>query len=230
MADISDNNAALTVKIVGADSSGLEQTPVQSTAAGGTHVNLRNVSGTEIATSGNPVRIDPTGTTSQPVTQPLAGIPFVEQQYESYNSNLSKCFCMTTNNPLKGTVESPFVLFTNPGSSGKTIYITRINFSGAGTFRVYFIPTITSNGTAQTVLNKKVVSGAQGNVATVFLNPILLLNGTLGFLSVVTAQAGTYSLDLEAEIIVPQGFSIVVTTAMAANNTITNASFRWMEL
>lgn len=32
------------------------------------YVNLRNSSGTEIATSGNPLRIDPTGTTAQPVT------------------------------------------------------------------------------------------------------------------------------------------------------------------
>jgi hypothetical protein len=31
--------------------------------------NLRNAAGTEIATSGNPVRIDPVGTTPQPVTQ-----------------------------------------------------------------------------------------------------------------------------------------------------------------
>lgn len=33
----------------------------------GVHVNLRNNSGTEIATSANPLRIDPTGTTTQPV-------------------------------------------------------------------------------------------------------------------------------------------------------------------
>jgi hypothetical protein len=32
----------------------------------GVHVNLRNNSGTEIATSANPLRIDPTGTTTQP--------------------------------------------------------------------------------------------------------------------------------------------------------------------
>lgn len=34
----------------------------------GVHVNLRNNSGTEIATSSNPLRIDPTGTTTQPVS------------------------------------------------------------------------------------------------------------------------------------------------------------------
>jgi hypothetical protein len=38
------------------------------TASRALHVNLRNASGTEIGTSSNPVRIDPVGTTSQPVS------------------------------------------------------------------------------------------------------------------------------------------------------------------
>lgn len=38
------------------------------TAERGLHANLRNASGTEIATASNPLRIDPTGDTAQPVT------------------------------------------------------------------------------------------------------------------------------------------------------------------
>lgn len=38
------------------------------TAKRGLHVNVRNASGTELATSGNPLRVDPTGTTAQPIT------------------------------------------------------------------------------------------------------------------------------------------------------------------
>lgn len=38
------------------------------TAKRAIHTNLRNASGTEIATSGNPLRTDPTGTTAQPIT------------------------------------------------------------------------------------------------------------------------------------------------------------------
>lgn len=48
-------------------SSGQEGT-LRATANRGLHSNLRNSSGTEIATSSNPVRVDPTGTTSQPVS------------------------------------------------------------------------------------------------------------------------------------------------------------------
>lgn len=43
--------------------------PVRITAQRAMHTNLRDASGTEIATASNPVRIDPTGTTPQPVTQ-----------------------------------------------------------------------------------------------------------------------------------------------------------------
>lgn len=45
---------------------------VRITAARALHLNLRNNAGTEVGTSGAPIRIDPTGTTSQPVTQGTA--------------------------------------------------------------------------------------------------------------------------------------------------------------
>lgn len=41
---------------------------VQMTANRAFHINLRNASGTEVGTSGAPVRMDPTGTTTQPVS------------------------------------------------------------------------------------------------------------------------------------------------------------------
>ncbi len=53
MADLSDIQAAGVTKIVGSDSIGSEQTPVQSTADGGLHTNLRNSSGTEITSASN---------------------------------------------------------------------------------------------------------------------------------------------------------------------------------
>ena len=67
MADLSDLQAAQSIKVIGADSAGVEQTPVHSTSHGGLHTNLRNNSGTEIGTSGSPLRVDPTGTTTQPI-------------------------------------------------------------------------------------------------------------------------------------------------------------------
>lgn len=45
------------------------------TAKRAVHTNLRNNSGTEIATSSNPLRIDPTGTTTQPISAASLPLP-----------------------------------------------------------------------------------------------------------------------------------------------------------
>lgn len=51
MADLSDTQAAGIVRLIGADTTGTEQYPVQSTNNGGLHVNLRNTTGTEITST-----------------------------------------------------------------------------------------------------------------------------------------------------------------------------------
>lgn len=68
MADLSDLNAAQSVKIAGAGSTGTESAYVDATSAGGLHTNLRNAAGTEVGTAAAPLRTDPTGTTAQPIT------------------------------------------------------------------------------------------------------------------------------------------------------------------
>lgn len=53
MADLTEIQAAQSVKVIGSNSTGVEDTPVEATAAGGLHVNLRNNAGTEITSSSN---------------------------------------------------------------------------------------------------------------------------------------------------------------------------------
>jgi hypothetical protein len=57
MADLNDVQAAQSVKIIGADSSGIESTPVQATSSGGIHANLRDSLGDEFGTDDNPIVI-----------------------------------------------------------------------------------------------------------------------------------------------------------------------------
>lgn len=52
---------------IGSDPTEDQGAALRITQKRGLHVNLRNNAGTEIATAGNPARIDPTGTTTQPV-------------------------------------------------------------------------------------------------------------------------------------------------------------------
>lgn len=55
MADLSDLQAAQTIKIAGASTSGGESAFVESTNNGGLHTNLRDNSGAEIGVTGNPL-------------------------------------------------------------------------------------------------------------------------------------------------------------------------------
>lgn len=55
MADLNEINSSSMTKLVGSDATGAEQTPIQSTAQGGIHSNLRNNAGTEVGTTANPV-------------------------------------------------------------------------------------------------------------------------------------------------------------------------------
>jgi hypothetical protein len=84
------------------------------------HVNLRNDGGTEIGTSGNPVRTDPTGSTTQPVS-------FPSQQ------------------PIHGTVVISSMPAVNV-SAGSVAYITNPAVSVVGTVTVASLPAITFSG------------------------------------------------------------------------------------
>lgn len=55
MSDLTDLQAAGTTKIIGSDSTGLEQAAVQSTSSGGLHTNLRDATGTELGTATTPI-------------------------------------------------------------------------------------------------------------------------------------------------------------------------------
>lgn len=56
MADLTDIQAAGSTKIIGSDATGLETNPVNATANGGLHTNLRDASGNEIGVQGNQLK------------------------------------------------------------------------------------------------------------------------------------------------------------------------------
>lgn len=75
MSDLNSLQATEATRIVGSDATGNEQTPVQSTASGSLYVNNRDNSGNEIGISANPFKIDPTGTTTQPISAAALPLP-----------------------------------------------------------------------------------------------------------------------------------------------------------
>lgn len=70
------------------------------TAQKALHMNLRNVSGTEIGTSGAPLRVDPTGTTTQPVSGTVTA-------NAGTNLNTSSLLTTTAHDAAFGTAGTP---------------------------------------------------------------------------------------------------------------------------
>lgn len=101
MADLTDLQAAQSVKIVGSDNTGVEQTPVQSTANGSLQVNLRDNAGTELGTAANPLYA-------------------VANTVPTYSAAITGLVAAAT----------PTDIFTITGSATKTIRISLISISG----------------------------------------------------------------------------------------------------
>jgi hypothetical protein len=106
------------------------------TASRALHVNLRNATGTEIGTSGTPVRVDPTGTTAQPVsgtvtvTQGTASNLKVDLSGTGANTTALKVDGSAVTQPVSGTVTA------NAGSGTFAVSGTVTANAGTGTFTV----------------------------------------------------------------------------------------------
>lgn len=113
MADLSDIQASQFVKVIGSDSSGTEQTPVQSTSSGGIHGNLRDSSGNELLSSSSTPSLSATSLIVRP-------IPYEPQSY----SAVATAFTVTT---------TPTDVLTIQGSGTKTIRISKVIITGTTT-------------------------------------------------------------------------------------------------
>jgi hypothetical protein len=91
MADLTDIQAAQAVKITGANSTGVEGTPVNSTSNGGMHVNLRDNVGTEFGTETNPIY---TSGNSE-ILSPLPGFVARANSVVSAGTTVTNTYTMT---------------------------------------------------------------------------------------------------------------------------------------
>lgn len=212
MADLTDLQAAETVKIVGASTLGVESTPVSATTNGALHSNLRDNSGNEIGIT----------------TNPLIAKPEI-----AANTLIQKNFSATTTTALTvGTSETAAYLFRNPNGSGVTARIFRfyLNISGAVTYRFYHTPTITSTGTGLAEINQYIKTSPATAAVTVFQSPTASANGTLLWQYAASAQTTTRDADFTHQLIVDPNFDILVTAQAGANNTPITITFFWSEV
>lgn len=155
MADLSDNNSALNVKVIGANSSGVEQTPVQSSSGGAIHTNLRSESGTELLgqkTMAESIPIVfPSDQTVTTTTSPLPAtgsdfsfgeittnsaastVPIYKTTYTEQTTNGQRSFASSSAND------------TAAGTGARTVKVIYYDQTGAGPFN----ETVTLNGTGR---------------------------------------------------------------------------------
>lgn len=112
MADLTDLQAAETVKIVGANSSGIESTPINATNNGAIHSNLRDSNGIEIISSSAP--------SLNAVAIPVRNIPFEPATYSAAASGFTIAATATD-------------IFNITGSVSKTIRVLRMRLTGTTT-------------------------------------------------------------------------------------------------
>lgn len=238
MADLDNLQATDTTKIIGSDSTGVEQTPVQSTAAGALHANLRNASGTEVGTAAVPVRVDPTGTTTQPISAsalPLPSGASTAALQTTANTSLANIDTKTPTlgqKPMAGS--SPVVISSDQsaipiaGSSGTAIDnlnsgtgLNALNVALTGTN--YILSTANST-TAQLAVNATFTGG----IETVFNQQAISLlltsdqNGVLTVNEYIDA-AGAFSIAKLTYAIVA---NVPFSRAITANGNYVNLTFK----
>lgn len=146
---------------------------------------------------------------------------------EGYGFGYRRLFTTTS-----GTSEIDFVLMRNPSGSGKTIYgyaqeYTYTKGSGVSIARIYAGPTITANGTLETIFPLKPSAG-NTSVASVYYAPTISARGSQVALFGQGAT-GTYSFRPDLGLMLEEGYDMLFTVQPAANNTDHSITLYWVE-
>lgn len=130
--------------------------------------------------------------------------------------------------------DNPIFLIKNPSGSGKTLYLYRLALGCTIAnvlveFKVFYAPTITSNGTSQTPKNN-LIGSATASSMTTFSLPTLSSNGTqlldLGFGQNNNSldYIGDFSIQLQAN------QNLVISANPGSNNRTVTITTTWAEV
>ena len=134
-----------------------------------------------------------------------------------------------------GSSETDSFLIKNPSTSTKNLYLKSILISGMNTVavrcrvRIYQAPTISDNGTVQTIYNRNIGSGLRSSIALAYHTPTISNRGTRIFAYSVQ-ECNTVQDDFNLGQIIYPNQSILITIHNDATNKITSITFVWAEL
>lgn len=163
---------------------------VRITAARSLHTNLRNNAGTEIGTSSTPIRVDPTGTTTQPISAAslplptgaatetsLVKLPLAQGSTTSGQSGILDQAAVTTNPPSYSTGQTSPLSLTIDGDL-RTADI--INTSGQARAQSVTTSAAEALGAGTILANRKslTVTPTNGTVYWGYANTVTTSTGT----------------------------------------------------
>lgn len=158
----------------------------QLTANRAGFVNLRNASGTEIGTAGTPLRVDPVGTTAQPVSQSGA---FIVSQATASNLNITCANC--SGSGASGIDESGFTAGTSLFAPGGGFFQTTAT-NNALTNGQWGTWQMTANRAG--FVNMRNASGVEIGTASTPLQVSVANTGLNATAMLVTGTGGTFPI------------------------------------
>lgn len=189
--------------------------------------NQKNTVGIENVTSGNDLVINADGS-----------INCVDAS--SSLADQDKIFQIaTTINITGGGTENNFFLLKNPSGSGKKIKLIDINIGFTNTvnvmaiFRLYGNPTITTNGTALTIVPGRIGASVPSSAMTAYSTPTISARGTE--YSNFTVAGGpsadsSYHLDIDQSILIDPNYNLLITGTPDGTNRAVLITVRWAEV
>lgn len=160
---------------------------------------------------------------SDQTTVPVSvGLPFFLSKTFGYAAGI--------NQPTAGTA-NPLILIKNPSGSGKTLYLSFVSYginvaNVLGTIRLYKNPTITSNGTSQTIVS----FGGGTTAMELYTVPTISVNGTLTSTYVTGQNNNSLLVPVGFEIGLEANSQLLITGDPGSNNRQAEISLRWIEL
>lgn len=164
------------------------------------------------------------------------GVPIATTNIQNHTL-LQMSFATSTGiNSVAASAETAYFLLKNPTGSNKVLrlFLMRIGHqattaSTTMAYRLYANPTITANGTALTIVNQRIVSGASATAMQAFRSPTISANGSLMTEFMTFGQTPFPEINFPHYIAIDANNSVLVTVQSSGLNVPSAVSAVWAE-
>lgn len=158
----------------------------------------------------------------------------VSEDFIATHVNEENSFTVTTNLvTVSGVSEAAFLLLKNPSTSGieflVTHFVTGTDSTSARTiWRAYADPTITTNGTALTIVNTHIKTSPEASLMEAYKLPTISVNGQILNMKINPADASSSGINRYYR--VSPGHNLLITVENSVSNAKTFTDIYWLEV